>query len=164
MIRAAVLAALLAFPAAAGTLEGRPVTFLVMAWDDPEMPFLEAPGHTVVVGGGVEFDFAPEGTFSGLQVVPMQVEIGPQRVEITYPDSGEGWFYDSAFNGYVLRFETDCALFAGWKLDRDFTTLPVQDDGIFTDRGALYINVSGMTYGPEKRLAVDLDVMDCPIS
>ena len=168
MIRAALLAALLAFPAMApvraGTLEGRAVTFLVMAWDDPEMPFLEAPGHTVVVGDGVEFDFAPEGTFSGLQVVPMQVEIGPRRVEITYPEGAEGWFHDSAFNGYVLRFETDCALFAGWKLDRAFTTLPVRDDGIFTDHGALYINVSGMRYGPEQRLAVDLDVMDCPIS
>lgn len=164
MIRACLLAAVLATPAGAGTLEGRPVTFLVMAWDDPALPFLEAPGHTVVVGDGVEFDFAPEGIYSGLQVVPMQVEIGPQRVEITYPDSGGGWFYDSAFNGYVLRFETDCALFSGWKLDRDFTTLPIKDSDIFTDRGALYINVSGMTYGPEARVAVDLDVMDCPLS
>src|SRR5690606_36551368 len=64
VIRAILPAALLAFPAAAGTLEGRPVTFLVMAWDDPALPFLEAPGHTVVVGDGVEFDFAPEGVFS----------------------------------------------------------------------------------------------------
>jgi len=164
VIRAILPAALLAFPAAAGTLEGRPVTFLVMAWDDPALPFLEAPGHTVVVGDGVEFDFAPEGVFSGLQVVPMQVEIGPQRVEITYPHSGEGWFHDSTFNGYVLRFETDCALFAGWKLDRDFTTLPVKDTDIFTEKGALYVNVSGMAYGPEAKVAVDLEVMDCPLS
>ncbi len=164
MIRAALLALALASPAAAGTLEGRPVTFLVMAWDDPKAPFLEAPGHTVIVGDGAEFDFAPEGVYNGLIVVPMQVEIGQSRVEITYPSSGTGDFYGSAFNGYVLRFETDCVLFSGWKIDRDFTTLPVSDKDIFTDRGALYVNVAGMTYGPDKRIAIDLDVTDCPIS
>lgn len=64
----------------------------------------------------------------------------------------------------MLRFETDCALFAGWQVDPDFTTLPVTDADIFTDRGALYINVSGLAYGPSARLAVDLDVTDCPLS
>ena len=165
MIRAGLLAAVLATPAGAGTLEGRLVTFTVAAWDDPALPYLQPEGETFTVGEGVEFELAPEGVFSGLQVVPMRVEIGPQRVEVSYPDhAGRGQFYDSRFNGYVLRFETDCALFAGWKVDRDFTTLPVTDEDIFTDRGALYINVSGLTYGPDQRLAVDLDVMDCPLS
>lgn len=165
MIRTAFLALALASPAAAGSLEGRPVTFLVMAWDDPQFPYLEAPGHTVTVGDGVEFDFSPDGVYNGLVVVPMLVEIGQSRVEITYPEiAGSGDFLDATFNGYVLRFETDCALFAGWKLDRDFTTLPVTEADIFTEKGALYINVAGMEYGPERRLALDLDVMDCPIS
>ncbi len=165
MIRAAALAAcLLASPLAAGTLEGRLVTFTVMTWDDPAAPYLEARGRTVTVGEGVEFGLEPEALVNGLQIVPAQVQIGPARVEVTYPAAGQGMFYDAAFNGYVLRFETDCALFTGWAIDRSFTTLPVQDADIFTDRGALYINVSGLSYGPEARLAVDLEVADCPLS
>ena len=38
MIRAAALALVLAFPADAGTLEGRQVTFTTMTWDDPAAP------------------------------------------------------------------------------------------------------------------------------
>jgi hypothetical protein len=163
VIRAALLAVALAAPAGAGTLEGRAVSFTVAAWDDPAQPYLEPPGPTVVVGDGIEFDFAPEGVFSGLSVVPIRVEIGPARVEITYP-MAMGHFYESAFNGYVLRFETECALFSGWSVDREFTTLPLTDEDIFTDRGALFINVAGMGFGPDQRLAVDLDVMDCPLS
>lgn len=163
MIRALALAALLAWPAAAGTLEGRLVTFTVMTWDDPAHPFLQARGRTVEVGEGIEFGLEPEGLTGGLDVVPVTVEIGPQRVELTYP-KGMGRFYAAGFNGYVLRFETDCALFAGWKVDRAFTTMPVTDADIFTDKGALYINVSDRGYGPDARLAVDLDVTDCPLS
>lgn len=165
MIRAALAALLIAAPASAGTLEGRLVTFTVMTWDDPAQPYLQARGKTVTVGAGVEFGLGPEGLTGGLDVVPVEVEIAPQRVEITYPTvAGQGQFYTAGFNGYVLRFETECALFAGYRLDRAFTTLPVKDADIFTDKGALYINVSGMTYGPEARLAVDLDVTDCPLS
>ncbi len=84
-------------------------------------------------------------------------------MELTYP-AATGQFWTAAFNGYVLRFETDCALFTGWAIDRDFTTLPVKDADIFTDRGALFINVAGLDYGPKARLAVDLEVADCPLS
>ncbi|WP_395543025.1 hypothetical protein [Neotabrizicola sp. sgz301269] len=165
MIRAALAALLIAAPAAAGTLEGRLVTFTVMTWDDPAQPYLQARGKTVTVGEGVEFGLGPEGLTGGLDVVPVEVEIAPQRVEITYPIvAGQGQFYTAGFNGYVLRFETECALFAGYRLDEAFTTLPVKNADIFTDKGALYINVSGMTYGPEARLAIDLDVTDCPLS
>ena len=163
MIRAAALALALATPAGAGTLEGRQVTFFPMTWDDPAFPVFEEPGKTVTVGKGVEFGLESDRIINGLQLVPVQVEIKPQRVEVTYP-KGVGTFYDAPFNGYVLRFDTECALFAGWKLDSDFTTLPVKDSDIFTDGGALYINVAGMAFGPDERLAVDLDVTDCPIS
>ena len=162
-LAAALVVVACAGPVSAGTLEGRLVTFTVMTWDDPAQPFLQARGKTVTVGEGVEFGLGPEGLSGGLEVVPVEVQIGPQRVELSYP-KGQGQFYTAAFNGYVLRFETDCALFSGWKLDADFTTLPVTDADIFTDKGALYINVSGMGYGPSARLAVDLDVTDCPLS
>ena len=123
----------------------------------------DVPGKTVTVGQGVEFGMESDEVINGLSLVPVQVEIQPQRVEVTYP-KGMGSFYVAPFNGYVLRFDTECALFAGWAVDREFTTLPITDDDIFTDGGALYINVSGMSYGPEERLAVNLDVTDCPIS
>lgn len=163
MIRAAVLALCLAAPVAAGTLDGRLVTFTVMTWDDKAAPYLQARGRTVTVGAGVEFGLEPESLTGGLDVVPVTVEIGPARVEMTYP-KGMGQFFTAGFNGYVLRFETDCALFSGWKVDRAFTTMPVTDADIFTDKGALYINVSGRDYGPDARLAVDLEVTDCPLS
>jgi hypothetical protein len=35
---------------------------------------------------------------------------------------------------------------------------------IWAETGALYINVSGLGYGPEARLALDLEVADCPLS
>ncbi|MEZ5798025.1 MAG: hypothetical protein R3D63_11420 [Paracoccaceae bacterium] len=165
MIRGLVLAGLLAAaaPVAAGTLEGRQVTFTVMTWDDPDRPYLQARGRTVTVGSGVEFGLEPEGLTGGLEIVPVEVQIGPSRVELSYP-RGEGYFYTAGFNGYVLRFDTECALFSGWALDHDFTTMPVKDADIFTEKGALYINVSGLGYGPEARLAVDLEVTDCPMS
>jgi hypothetical protein len=164
MRRGALAAALcLAGSAGAGTLEGRLVTFTVMTWDDPAQPYLQARGRTVEVGAGVEFGLGPEGLTAGLDVVPVTVEIGPARVELTYPQ-GAGQFWGATFNGYVLRFETECALFDGWAVDPAFTTMPVTDEDIYTDRGALYINVQGMGYGPEARLAVDLSVTDCPLS
>ena len=166
MIRGLALAVLLADlqagPALAeGTLEGRLVTFTVETWDDPAEPYLQARGRTVMVGQGVEFGLEPEGLSGGLDIVPVTVEIGPSRIELTYP-RGIGRFYQATFTGYVLRFETDCALFAAVAVDPGGTTMPVTD--IRTEAGALYINVSGLGYGPQARLALAVKVADCPMS
>jgi hypothetical protein len=161
MIRWAALLAL-ASPVAGGTLEGRLVTFTVETWDDRAQPFLQARGRTVTVGQGVEFGLEPEGLTGGLDIVPVTVEIGPTRIELTYPDAGTGQFYAARFNGYVLRFETDCALFEGFAIDRAATTIPVTE--IWAETGALYINVSGLEYGPGATLVLDLTVADCPMS
>jgi hypothetical protein len=151
----------LAAPAGAGTLEGRLVTFTVETWDQRDRPYLQARGRTVTVGQGVEFGLEPEGLTAGLDVVPVSVEIEPTRIELTYP-GGSGQFYGAAFNGYVLRFETDCALFETVTVDKAATTLPVTE--IWSEAGALYINVSGLDYGPDVRLALDVEVADCPLS
>lgn len=161
MIRWAALAACLAAPVAAGTLEGRLVTFTVETWDDRDKPYLQARGRTVVVGQGVEFGLEPEGLTGGLDVVPVTVEIGPNRVELSYP-RGLGRFHEAAFNGYVLRFVTDCALFEQVTIDPAETTMKVTE--IWAEGGALYINVSGLGYGPNARLALDIEVADCPLS
>ncbi len=102
MIRGLLLAAALAAPAAGETLEGRLVTFTVETWDDFENPLLIARGRTVTVGAGTEFGLGPEGFTGGLDVVPVAVEIGPTRIEMSYP-RGIGRFYEARFNGYVLR-------------------------------------------------------------
>jgi hypothetical protein len=158
---AAVVAAVAAGPTGAGTLEGRLVTFVVETWDDRETPLLIARGRTVTVGQGVEFGLEPEGLTGGLDVVPVDVEIGPTRIELSYPQ-GIGRFYEARFNGYVLRFETECALFENVAIDPAATTMKVTD--VWAETGALYINVSGLGYGPEARLVLDLDVADCPLS
>jgi hypothetical protein len=160
-VRRLALAAALACPAAAGTLEGRLVTFTVETWDQRDQPFLQARGRTVTVGTGVEFGLEPEGLTGGLDVVPVTVEIGPSRIELSYP-RGSGQFYEATFNGYVLRFETECALFEKVAIDSSASTMPVTE--IWAETGALYINVSGLDYGPEATLALDLQVADCPLS
>lgn len=161
MMRWLALAVTLAAPVQAGTLEGRLVTFTVETWDDPEAPLLVARGRTVVVGTGVEFGLGPEGFTGGLDVVPVAVEIGPTRIELSYPQ-GIGRFYEAKFNGYVLRFETDCALFEKVAIDPAGTTM--QGVEVWAETGALYIDVAGLGYGPTSTLALELQVADCPLS
>ena len=161
MIRWALLAAVLAAPVAGGTLDGRLVTFTVETWDVREAPLLVARGRTVTVGEGTEFGLGPEGFTGGLDVVPVAVEIGPTRIELSYP-KGIGRFYEARFNGYVLRFETECALFDRVAIDPAGTTMKVTE--VWAETGALYINVSGLGYGPEATLALDVEVADCPMS
>ena len=161
MMRVAALTLLLAVPAGAGTLEGRLVTFTVETWDQRDQPYVQARGRTVTVGQGVEFGLEPEGLTGGLDVVPVTVEIGPTRIELSYP-RGLGRFYEATFNGYVLRFETDCALFQSVAIDKAASTIPVTE--IWAEVGALYINVSGLGYGPEATLALEVEVADCPLS
>jgi hypothetical protein len=158
---ALVLAVALATPVHAGTLDGRLVTFTVETWDDREAPLFVARGRTVAVGRGTEFDLGPEGFTGGLDVVPVAVEIGPTRIELSYP-RGIGRFYEAEFNGYVLRFETDCALFDRVMIDPAGTTM--QGVEVWAETGALYIDVAGLGYGPSATLALDLQVADCPMS
>lgn len=161
MMRWVALVVLMAGPAGAGTLEGRLVTFTVETWDLRESPLLVARGRTVMVGEGVEFGLGPQGFTGGLDVVPVTVEITPTRIELSYP-KGTGRFYESKFNGYVLRFETECALFESVAIDPTATTMKVTE--VWAETGALYINVSGLGYGPASTLAVDVAVADCPLS
>jgi len=111
----------------------------------------------VVVGLGVEFATGPEFQHSDFDVVPVQVEIGPTRNEFTYSDF-EGGFHDAAFNGYVLQFEVDCALFQSARIDEGATTMRVTLDDIRTEGGALFVNGAGRSYGPDVTLALDFAV------
>jgi hypothetical protein len=149
---------------AGGTLEGRIVTLYVLTHDDPANPILESRGRTVKVDDGVEFGLGPEYRTPGFDIVPVEIAIDPARIRFAYPAGGTGSFHDSAFNGYVLRFETECALFESVTVDEAATTMPIRPGDIFADRGALYINVAGRGYGPEVTLSLDIVVSDCPLS
>jgi hypothetical protein len=148
---------------AGGTLEGRIVTLNVLTYDDPARPILESRGRTVTVGAGVEFGMGPENRTPGFDVVPVEVQIGPTRIEFSYGE-GTGRFWSARFNGYVLRFDTECALFESFAIDRAATTMPVTAADIHAEVGALFINVADRVYGPEVTLALDLVVADCPLS
>jgi hypothetical protein len=164
MLRLLALLTLAATPAlAGGTLEGRVVTLNVLTYDDPATPILESVGRTVTVGTGLEFGMGPEYRTPGFDVVPVQIEISPTRIEFSYGE-GRGNFWPAAFNGYVLRFVTECALFESVAIDQEATTMPVTMDDIRADVGALYINVQGRDYGPDVTLALDLVITDCPLS
>ncbi|MFN4157291.1 MAG: hypothetical protein ACK4GO_02655 [Gemmobacter sp.] len=160
----ACIAACLTAPTGAGTLEGRIVTLHVLTYDDPANPILEGRGRTVKVDSEVEFGLGPEYRTPGFDIVPVEIEIDPARITFAYPAVGTGAFFSAAFNGYVLRFETDCALFERVTIDPAATTMAVTEADIFTDRGQLFINVAGRSYGPDVTLALDLVVADCPLS
>jgi len=161
---AALILMMLATPTlAVGTLDGRIVTLNVLTYDDPTAPILESRGRTVTVGDGLEFGMGPEYRTPGFDVVPVQVQISPSRIEFSYGEA-RGAFWPAEFNGYVLRFETECALFDGWTIDANATTMPVTATDIHAEQGALFINVDGRDYGPEATLAIDMSVTDCPLS
>lgn len=155
-----MLSALPVFAGTGGTLEGRIVTLNVETWDTPDQMKFQSVGRTVTVGSGIEFGMGPEFRTPGFDVVPVQVEIKPRRIEFSY-DMGRGTFWDAEFNGYVLRFVAECALIEGFSVDHAFTTMAVTEADIRQDGGAFYINVAGRDYGPEARLAIDVMVSDC---
>lgn len=154
-------ALLLAAPAlAGGTLKGRLVTMNTLTYDDPAQPLLESRGQTVRVGDGIEFGMGPEGSQNGLDVVPVMIEILPTRIEIGYQTEA-GHFWPARFNGYVLRFAADCALFTAAHVDALATTMAVDDSDLRVAENALFINLAGRDFGPDAHLSIDLAVSEC---
>ncbi len=160
------LAALSALPVLAeGTLAGRSVTLGVLTYDDPAHPLLTGTSHVVTVGEGTEFGMGPEGFTGPIDIVPATIDIRPSRITFSYPpEAGSGQFFPARFNGYVLGFAGDCALFDAVRIVRAESTLALGDDDLFVRVSTLYINVQGLDYGPAARLVLDLDVADCPMS
>ena len=93
MMRALALALALAGPTAAGTLEGRLVTFTVETWDQREAPYLRARGRTAQFIGRYPLDFdaphtcqvqsppgqAPPGGFTAAAKVNHTVGVGSDQ-------------------------------------------------------------------------------------
>lgn len=168
-LRAALLLVFLALSgwsvsAGAGTLDGRIVTFRVLAYDDAAAPLFDGRGQTVKVSDAVEFGLGPEGAQNGLDVIPVQVNISDTRIEVRYDGADEAEPLRAVFNGYVLSFDTECVLFEGAKVDAAASTLALTDADVTWDRGVLFINMAGLPYVTGSRFAVDLEVTDCPLS
>jgi hypothetical protein len=145
------------------SLYGRTVTFRVLSFDDPARPIFQGRGVTVKVGEGVEFGLNPEGAQNGVDIVPMIVDILPNRIEVR-STIGPGYFLDAAFNGYVLEFATDCALFDDVMIDNKATNLPLKPTDVTVQGGQLRVNVAGMAYTDQTTVALNLRVADCPLS
>lgn len=146
------------------TLWGRTVSFGVLAYDDPKHPLFVGLRHKAVVGDGSEFDLRPEGAQNNIDVIPVEIDITAERVEVRFYPAQPGWTYDSAFNGYVLSFDTECTLFHGAEIDRAFSNMELAEDAIFFERGRLYINARDLFHDRDSRFAINLVVGDCPVS
>lgn len=162
-------AALVLSAAAAGAemvpegLEGRSVTFNILTYDDPDQPLFDGIRHPALVGDGVEYGLGPEGAQNGIDVVPVLIDVSARRIEFSYAATPPSSFMRAEFNGYVLRFPTECLLLTGAALIPDATTLELEPEDLRVEPQALFVNVSGLTFDREDRITVAVDVMDCPI-
>lgn len=159
------LLALCAAPAFAqdGSLTGREVLFSILTFDNPKEPLFTSSDYGAVVGPGPEFGMVREGTTFGMSSVPVLVDLGPSRLDLSYPGELPGQFMPARFNGYVLRFPTDCVLITGAAIDATATTLPLTNDDLIVSPQTLEINVAGHDFDATTRIGILIDVMDCPI-
>lgn len=164
-LRIVFLLFLSAFPVwAEATLNGRTVTLSTLTYDEPDLPLYIGKGETVIVSDAVEFGLEREGVKNGLDIVPVQVNISSSRISFDYSGTDPGVFAIAKFNGYLLRFELDCTLFTWAEIDREFSTLPLAPDALSVVDNTLRINASGLEFNRDSRFAVDIEVMDCPLS
>lgn len=159
----AALLTLLPAVAAADGLTGRTVIFNAAAWDDPAAPYLVGRDYGGVVGEGPEFGMLRE-VQGNLGVVPVLIDVGAGRIDFSYPGVEPGQFAQAAFNGYTLRFPTDCVLIAGAAIDPAATTLDLGPEALILAPQSLSLNVAGLAFGPDTRIGVTLEVLDCPMS
>ncbi len=149
--------------ATAQTATGEPfVAMRVITFDDPLDLLFESPLHSAPVFAGVEFTVGPTGNVD-LDVVPVSVDVGEGRIDVSYPDlDGLYDFAQASFNGYELTFEP-CVEF------RNLTVLTAGDIGmdrtrIWSDENRLYISVSGLVASDKSRFSVGYTTAPCGVS
>lgn len=98
-----------------------------------------------------------------MDVVPVTIDVGRARIHFDYSGVTPGYFATARFNGYVLTFVTDCVLIEGAALVPKGTTLPLDKTNLIVRPQSLSINVSGLAFGPEDRILLEVDVADCPL-
>lgn len=163
MKAAALAIGLSATGAAAEGLLDRNVSFGVLAYEDRNAPIYVGERHAAKVSGAVEYGLGPEGVQNGWDVVPAIIDIRAHQIVITYPDIAPAVFPQLDFNGYVLDFLTECVLFNGASQNLELSTQPLSEGAVFSEISQLYIDMSGIAFGPETYIVIDLDVAPCPI-
>ncbi len=140
------------------------MTFGALAYDDVAAPIFVGERHLAVVTNGIEYGLEPEGVQNGWDIVPAIIDIRDQQIIVTYPETVGGTFPAPEFNGYVLDFLTDCVLFNGAGQDLENSTVVLAEDAIFVEGSKLYVDMSGLDFGPQTFIVVNVDVADCPLS
>jgi hypothetical protein len=164
VIRLALSLIFAAQTVAAGGLMERTVTFGALAYDDVAAPIFVGERHPAVVTNGIEYGLEPEGVQNGWDIVPAIIDIRDHQIIVTYPETVGGTFPAPEFNGYVLDFLTNCVLFNGAGQDLENSTVVLADDAIFVEGSKLYVDMSGLDFGPQTFIVVNVDVADCPLS
>jgi hypothetical protein len=149
--------------AAQDGLTGRTIVFNVLTFDDPLSPLFTGPDYIAKVTQGPEFGMIRQGT-DGLDVVPVLIDLSDSRIDLSYAQNDPGQFAHAKFNGYVLRFPTDCVLIGGAAIDPKTTTLPLTDANLILTPQSLSLNVAGLPFDQTSRIGIIVEVMDCPVS
>lgn len=144
-------------------LMGRKVIFNVSTYDDPATPYLTSRDYIGVVADGPEFGMQREGLI-GIDVVPVLIDVSANRVVFSYETAEPSAFAIAKFNGYILRFPTECVLITDAAIDLDDTTLPLKSNALTITAQSLSLNVSGLGFDQQDRIALTLKVRDCPLS
>ena len=145
-------------------LDQRNVTFGGLAYEEEDAPLFAGQRWPSKVGPGWEYGLERAGAQHGWDLIPVAIDISAGRITLVYANGEEGVFPETAFNGYVLDFMTDCVLFNGAELDAANSTVTFEDNDIYTKGSALYIDVGGQSYGPDTIISILVDVADCPLS
>jgi hypothetical protein len=64
----------------------------------------------------------------------------------------------------VLDLLTDCMLFNAADQDLENSSVILADDAIFVEGSKLYVDMSGLEFGPHTFIVVNVDVANCPLS
>ena len=146
---------------AEGSLLGLPVTLQVQTYDTPDEMIFESGIVDAVVSNEREFSIGPGQSQQKLDVVPITLDITENRVKIAYTVPSIGELYKARFNGYVLTFTSTCQALVSARLAPEISDLHMSNKRIRVDGNSLLINVSGMTYLPNSKIGIDIEVADC---
>lgn len=146
-----------ATPVFSASLEGATVTTAVYCCVAPTENYRISSVVSAVVGEGVELPVGTlETTVSGRSVIPLNVDIGADYVELDY--TGSATASSGSFNGYVFAFE-GAADIVGVSVNAASTFLPT--DFWFT-ADTLYVDVANLRLNSSSRLLLDIALAPVP--
>ena len=147
------------------SLLGQEVTVQVQTYDDLSTPLFWGTQHAAIVESGVEFDLQREGIQNDMDVVPIEIDIGANRIDLRYVFDSDLQLVASQFNGYIFDFgEGACITVEEARVDEGSTTLTFTDDRVSVTDNTVALNISGVTFGRDSQIGVDLRLKECPMS